>query len=81
MEMEGSAAFDGRVHAQGASSLSEEASRNLAFVKELTQTEAPAERSAEAIFADMSSTLDRIAGAADQAHGESAEDSRRNTER
>jgi hypothetical protein len=80
-QMEGGVPFDGRVLAQGAGSLSDEASRNLAFVKELTRTDAPAERGAEAIFANMSSTLDRIAGAADQAYGESAKDSRRNTEK
>ena len=80
-QMEGGVPFDGRVLEQGAGSLSDESSRNLAFVKELTRTDAPAERSAEAIFANMSSTLDRIAGAADQAYGESAKDARRNTER
>jgi hypothetical protein len=80
-QMEGGSSFNGRILARGSASLSEEASRNLVFVKELTQTDAPAERNAEAIFADMSSTLDRIAGAADQAYGESAKDSRRNTDR
>ena len=78
-EMDSGTAFEG--HVLGGGSLSEGASRNLAFAKELTQTDAPVARSAEAIFADMSSMLDRIAGAADQAYGVSAEDSHRNTER
>ena len=80
-QMEGDNPFDGRALAHGSVSLSDEASKNLAFVKELTRTDAPVERSAEAIFADMSSTLDRISGAADQTYGKSAEDSRRTTER
>ena len=80
-EMAGGATFNGHALAQDSASLTDGASRNLAFVKELTQTDAPVERSAEAIFADMSSTLDRISGAADQSYGKSAEDSRRTTER
>jgi hypothetical protein len=80
-QMEADSPFDGHVLAHGSASLNDEASKNLAFVKELTRTDAPAERSAEAIFADMSSTLDRISGAANQSYGKSAEDSRRNTER
>jgi hypothetical protein len=78
-EMEGTRVSHGGVRTQEAAPLEEEASRNLALVKELTQTDAPAERDAEAIFADMSSTLDRISVAAHQANGKSEAESRRNT--
>jgi hypothetical protein len=45
-------------------SLMVEAAKNLTLVKELTQTNLPAARSAEAIFAEMSSTAATIASAA-----------------
>jgi len=80
-EIVGHAAFGGHASAQAAAPLADEASRNLAFVKELTQTGVPAKRSAAAILADMSSTVDRIASAADQAYVGSEDDSSRNTER
>jgi hypothetical protein len=59
--------------------LVEEATRNLALMKELTQTNLPATRTAEAIFADLSSTADRIAASAAKSYGPSSEDSARNT--
>jgi hypothetical protein len=52
-------------------SLTVEASRNLALARELTQTGAPNPRRAEAICAEMSATLDRMAGAADEQNGNS----------
>jgi len=54
-----------------ANSLTVEASRNLALVRELTQTGAPNPRNAEAIFAEMSATLHRIAHAADEQYSNS----------
>jgi hypothetical protein len=48
-------------------------------MKELTQTNIPATRKAEAIFADLSSSADRIAASAAKSYGSSSEDSARNT--
>ena len=59
--------------------LVEEAARNLALMKELTQTNLPATRKAEAIFADLSSAADRIAVSAAKSYGPSSVDSARNT--
>jgi len=70
-------AAGGSNHAPG--TLVEEAARNLALMKELTQTNLPATRKAEAIFADLSSAADRIAASAAKSYGPSSEDSARNT--
>lgn len=48
----------------GGKSLLEEADRNLALIRELTQAKVPAARTAEAILADLSSEPGRIAVAA-----------------
>jgi hypothetical protein len=50
------------------SSLTGEASRNFALVRELTQTGALNPHRAEEIFAEIARTVDRITGAADEAY-------------
>lgn len=58
-----------------ASSLLDLASKNLALSKELTQTNAPATRSAEKILAEMSVTMDDLAATAHEAYRKSQGDS------
>lgn len=55
-------------------SLADAAARNLALAKELTQTNTPAARSAEAIFAEMSANLGTLAVAAREAYAASQDD-------
>ena len=55
-------------HASQASSLFEDASKNLTLCKELTQTSGPAARSAETILGDMSASLNDLADAARKAY-------------
>jgi len=71
----GASSFPGRTPG----TLAEEASRNLALMKELTQTNVPATRKAEAIFAELSSTADCIAVSAAKSYGPSAQEAARNT--
>ncbi len=55
------------------SSLPAAAARNLALSRELTQTNKPTVRNAEAIFVDMSAAEDRLAAATYQGHRNSEE--------
>jgi len=59
---------DGETSSPGKLSLIEAAARNLALVKELTQTNVPATRNAESIFADMSAAAGDIAAIAHEAY-------------
>ena len=61
--------------------LKESVARNLAFTKELTRTDSPPTRSAEAILTDISAAVDGIAAAAYQQSGLPAEDRARISER
>jgi hypothetical protein len=54
----------GREGKANSASLIDAAAQNLALVKELTQTNVPAERKAPAICADLSGTMDMISAAA-----------------
>ena len=67
--------------APAAASLTDAAARNMALSKELTQTNAPAARSAEAIFADMSATVECVDAAGREAYRMSQEDSAQSIER
>jgi hypothetical protein len=62
------------------SSLADEAARNLALAKELTQTNVPASRNAEAIIADMSAAVERITAGL-ESNGSFEADSARITKR
>ena len=62
-------------------SLGESAARNLALAKELTETDRPPARSAEAILTDIFTAEDTIAAAGYQKNGTPTQDHARNPER
>ena len=63
-----SASADG-TSAPPVSTLMDAAARNLALCRELTQTNSPAERSAENILAEMSATINDLTAATNDAYG------------
>lgn len=62
-------------------SLTDAATRNLSFTKELTETNAPVQRSAEEIFADMSVMTSRLTTAAHEVYGRPLQDTADNRKR
>lgn len=74
-EAEGIPASGGETRDPYALSLADAAARNLALLKELTETNVPAPRGAEAIFADMSATVDNLAATAHEIYEKPQENS------